>query len=360
MSVVRKYRLVCHTFQNFPGIFSVLNREFSTGGGDGNSGSNSPYANLDISRNKQAKKESVEVSNPNVYVGKLHDESDSSHNVRNNIGPGKYSTSNPIIPDPDFPLPGNIGFSQELITMLNNEQPSHVHNIKKSSSKVDYIQDSLGHSKEDIKSELYAFDSIAGPVEEQRMYTLEKLIKTLKVTSGNSASKSEISRVDFERLKEIVLNYGGPIEMCTFECPQFILKQLLPLFPEQSNLGKRGLFLINMSHKTVNDMSGWNEQTEQEREQLIEKFVHGAQLICEFFKVQNFFADFIDPATGKPFYSAHTNYSLFETDELYEKFGFRIDDLGCCKVIHHGTFGTHVFVGTILTDAPVTHKFLTG
>jgi len=43
---------------------------------------------------------------------------------------------------------------------------------------------------------------------------------------------------------------------------------------------------------------------------------------------------------------------MFETDDKYRLLGFRIEDLGCCKVISHKDFGRNVFVGTIVTSVP--------
>jgi hypothetical protein len=46
---------------------------------------------------------------------------------------------------------------------------------------------------------------------------------------------------------------------------------------------------------------------------------------------------------------------MFETDDKYRLLGFRIEDLGCCKVICHKEFGRKVFVGTIFTSVPISN-----
>lgn len=53
------------------------------------------------------------------------------------------------------------------------------------------------------------------------------------------------------------------------------------------------------------------------------------------------------------FYGPYSNNTLFETDDRFRYLGFDILDLGCCKCITHPIWGSHIFVGTVFTNAPV-------
>jgi len=146
------------------------------------------------------------------------------------------------------------------------------------------------------------------------------------------------------------------LECVAQQCPASLRKEFQSLFPEcigAHSLLVGDLTVITLSQHTVNNMSGWSEAVEDEREQLLDKFVDGAKEICRSLNQSGYWADFIEPSSGKPFFGAHTNSTLFETDETYKRLGFDIDDLGCCKVIRHAQWGTHAYVGSLFTNAPM-------
>ena len=134
------------------------------------------------------------------------------------------------------------------------------------------------------------------------------------------------------------------------EAPSLLKREVSSLFPDRDVINKH-LSVITLSQGTTNDMSGWSNDVEKEREGMIEQFVSAAKELCGRLKNDGYWSDFIDPSSGKPYYGQYTNTTMFETDEKYRLLGFRIEDLGCCKVISHREFGRNVFVGTIFTDA---------
>lgn len=138
------------------------------------------------------------------------------------------------------------------------------------------------------------------------------------------------------------------VECAIQTCPELLRRDFESLFPEVAN---SKLMILTVTQKTENDMTVWSEEVEVEREVLLEKFINGAKEICYALRAEGYWADFIDPSSGLAFFGPYTNNTLFETDERYRHLGFSVDDLGCCKVIRHSLWGTHVVVGSIFTNA---------
>ncbi|CAF95981.1 unnamed protein product, partial [Tetraodon nigroviridis] len=146
---------------------------------------------------------------------------------------------------------------------------------------------------------------------------------------------------------------GSTVECAVQFCPDQLRDDFRCIFPEAPS---SGMTVVTVTQKTQNDMTSWSCAVEQEREQMLAKFIDGAKEICSVLQTEGFWADFIDPSSGLAFFGPYTNNTLFETDDRYRHLGFHIEDLGCCRVIQHSLWGTHVFVGTIFTSAaPDSH-----
>jgi len=146
-------------------------------------------------------------------------------------------------------------------------------------------------------------------------------------------------------------------ECIIHECAPKLKTEFQELFPAR-DLQKHNFTAITISQRTKNDMSVWNSDVEAEREELLHLFNNGAKEICTSLEALGYWADFVDPSSGVPFFGEHTNSSLFETDYRFTRFGFTLTDLGCCKVISHSLWGNHAYVGIIFTDAPADHPLL--
>lgn len=139
------------------------------------------------------------------------------------------------------------------------------------------------------------------------------------------------------------------VECSIQSCPELLKQDVRSMFPEAPDCD---MTVVTVTQKTENDMTAWSVAVEQERDQMLASFVEGAKQMCLTLQQRGFWADFIEPASGLAFFGSYTNNTLFETDERFRHLGFEIEDLGCCRVIRHSRWGTHVFVGTIFTSAP--------
>nr|XP_020515743.1 methylmalonic aciduria and homocystinuria type D homolog, mitochondrial-like isoform X2 [Labrus bergylta] len=169
------------------------------------------------------------------------------------------------------------------------------------------------------------------------------------VVTGPAPSERHLSILT-QTVRGAVQYFDSSRVECVIQtCPELLKRDFLSMFPEAP---PSQMMAVTVTQRTKNDMSSWSSEVEEEREEMLHTFIDGAQQICLALQSEGFWADFIDPSSGLAFFGPYTNLPLFETDERYAQLGFRVDDLGCCKVIRHALWGTNVFVGTILTNAP--------
>ncbi|XP_026158019.1 metabolism of cobalamin associated Da [Mastacembelus armatus] len=130
-------------------------------------------------------------------------------------------------------------------------------------------------------------------------------------------------------------------------CPELLrsdLELLFPLVPSTS------ITLV-----TVTQRDSRCEETEQDRDLLLHRFVRGAKEMCFALWTAGYWADFIDPRTGTAFFASPSSQNTLQTGEELRHLGFHIEVSSSCTVIHHIVRGTPLFVGIVFTSAP-THS----
>lgn len=58
--------------------------------------------------------------------------------------------------------------------------------------------------------------------------------------------------------------------------------------------------VVSLCQKTANDMTGWSEAVEEERDNMMSLYVETAKELCTALQSAGYWADFIDPCSGKP------------------------------------------------------------
>ncbi|KAK1802398.1 hypothetical protein P4O66_022066 [Electrophorus voltai] len=135
------------------------------------------------------------------------------------------------------------------------------------------------------------------------------------------------------------------VECSMHSCPELLKQELESFFPA---LPTNAITVVTVTQKKT------ATHTEQlDREQLLDKFVSGAKEMCFMLWRGGYWADFIDPSSGKAFFGAPLHESILQPEHSHPS-GFHIEDLASCRVIRHVLKDTPVFVGTLLTNAPST------
>lgn len=235
----------------------------------------------------------------------------------------------------EFPLPGQTGIQQQHLkrSPLSSFMPGGA-NLKEATA--------ANKTSEQVSENLEYLMLKPLPQESQAL--------KLKEAAGGLFYKGKMDNCLFNSV-------GVTFDLSVHQCPVSLAKDFQTYF-KSNLLNESSVNVLTISFKTENDMAMWSADVDNEREVLMKKFVDTAQEICSLLERAGYWADYIDPSNGKPYKSAYTHATFYETDERYRQLGFEINDYGCCKVISHHLWGTKTYVGSLLTNAPQNSEFL--
>ncbi|XP_022920704.1 cobalamin trafficking protein CblD-like [Onthophagus taurus] len=139
------------------------------------------------------------------------------------------------------------------------------------------------------------------------------------------------------------------------ECPKVLRQTVCELFPHR-NLENSELSVITISLKP--DLTIVKKNNELETEKLAQTFVLAAKNVCHKLRKAGFWADFVNPFSGRPYFASGSN-ELYQTDEKFRCLGFQIYEIENCKIVSNEQNNTgKAFVGSLFTSAPSKKKQL--
>jgi hypothetical protein len=235
--------------------------------------------------------------------------------------------------NPSFPFPGGVSVDNKLIEHIRKENVKSLVTTEKSNKLNPLNQPSVSE----------------GLLCHHISEITEILDKRMRILTDPKVEQEPSLRVE-------VMKADRDMELKASPCPKVMKKDLSSLFVDMEFDRNHEITVLNLTQKSQTDMSAWSEEMEVERDMLTKDFINIASAICHDIKELsegNYWADFIEPTSGRPYFSKYTNATLFETDDRYRDLGFQIEDMGCCKVVKHMKWSTHAFVGTIFTNAPL-------
>ncbi|KAL0271619.1 UNVERIFIED_CONTAM: hypothetical protein PYX00_008655 [Menopon gallinae] len=153
---------------------------------------------------------------------------------------------------------------------------------------------------------------------------------------------------------KLMSSFTVKLECAAQECPILLRKGVIELFPHSEANFSQQITVVTLTHK--NPPAKRRKCSYVESEYYAKTFIWAAQEICMRLKDSGFWADFINPFSGKPYISPLHKPTLYETDERFRCLGFEIKNNNNCKVIQSRK--NRKFIGNLFTNAPVNTPFL--
>jgi Methylmalonic aciduria and homocystinuria type D protein len=112
------------------------------------------------------------------------------------------------------------------------------------------------------------------------------------------------------------------------------------------------ILAIPTNQMALYDLVATGEAVEQEKDRLLNVFMHFSHTLCERILKAGYWADYIDPCSGLPMITLNCNKVYSEVDGMECCLNYKSYNAGFCKVLMHPRWGTAVYPATIFSIAP--------
>ncbi|XP_068909320.1 methylmalonic aciduria and homocystinuria type D homolog, mitochondrial-like isoform X2 [Tenebrio molitor] len=159
-----------------------------------------------------------------------------------------------------------------------------------------------------------------------------------------------------EQLDEPKTITDGDIICRIQSCPTVLRKDVYDLFPYR-DLETSELSVVTISLKPNLKLLRKNNELETER--MAQTFVITAKGVCDKLRNAGYWADFINPFSGRPYLYPTSGEKLYEADEKFRCLDFQIFDIQDCKIVSNEQDSSkRRFIGSLFTNAPSKKKHL--
>jgi len=139
-------------------------------------------------------------------------------------------------------------------------------------------------------------------------------------------------------------------------CPTLLRESIKDLFPYRTVDDTSTLSVITITLKpNIKDM---RKNKENETEKLAQTFIIAAKKICDKLRNSGYWADFINPFSGRPYFTPSALRALYQTNEKFRCLDFQIVEIKDCKIISNEEDSRRHFVGSLFTSAACSKKHL--
>jgi len=145
------------------------------------------------------------------------------------------------------------------------------------------------------------------------------------------------------------INTTTTIEISIHQCSKSYIKECEYVYP---NINLNNLIAIPTMQKTINDLVSIGPTIEQEKDISLENFFLFSKDICNIIISKGYWADYIDPCSGLAMITTNANKPFNEVASAEMLLGYSVVNTGCCKVLLHPSWGSHVYPATMHTTAP--------
>ncbi|CDH59579.1 protein [Lichtheimia corymbifera JMRC:FSU:9682] len=145
---------------------------------------------------------------------------------------------------------------------------------------------------------------------------------------------------------------GSEFEYTVYSPSTRFMREMDTVFPQLSVRQRKELLVIPIVQRCKHDLVGSTPEIEEEREFKLENFIEWGGRMIDRLHSLGMWADLTDPASGFPLRSTPGPSPYPDVQATHALTHYDIQNVGCCHIMLHPAWKSHIYPGTFFTTAP--------